>query len=154
MHSKEPLSLLDPRECALIFIASKDNFVTESISRLASKYGFTSDYKSSQLVLGSVYQYSNKTNHSNIFGLVVKEKHNDPISFTALGKTLQDLKRVMKKLKLYYMGFEAFDDPRFPCVTRKLWTAVVDTFFVDGYEVYICWSEDVKEKNWEERTQL
>ncbi|XP_034238375.1 uncharacterized protein LOC117643545 isoform X2 [Thrips palmi] len=151
VHHKGPLSTLDPRDCALVFIASKDNFFNESIRRLASKYGFTSDYNSSRLGLGSVYQYTNLATKINVFGLVVKEKHDDPISFTAVGKCLQDLRRISKKMKLYYMGFEAFDDPKFVTVTRKLWTAVIDTFFIEDIEVYFCWPEDVKEKNWEER---
>lgn len=134
-----------------MFIASKDRFINASIDRLARKYGFTSDYSTSQLGLGSIYQYSNKATGANLFGLVVKEKHTDPISFSHVGTCLQALRRAVKKMSLYYMGLEAFDDPKFPIVTRKLWTAVIDTFFVEEIEVYFCWPDDVKEKNWEER---
>lgn len=143
--------MLDPRDCALVFIASKDHHMTPSIQRLATKYGFTSDYCSKQLSMGSLYQHCNPATKANIFGLVVKEKHTDPVSFSLVGRCFQDLRRAVKKMKLYYMGFDAFDDPKYSFATRKLWTAVIDTFFLEEIEVYFCWPEDVKEKNWEAR---
>ncbi|KAJ1528670.1 hypothetical protein ONE63_007064 [Megalurothrips usitatus] len=150
-HSKELLSELDPRECALVFIASKDHVVTAQIERLATKYGFLSDYGTQLWSLGSLYCYRNEKLGFNIFGLVVKESVEDPVSFCAISKCLQDLKRVISKSEIYYIGFEAFDDSQFCNATRKVWTVITDVFYNDDLDVYFCWPEDVKEKCWDLR---
>ncbi|KAJ1528636.1 hypothetical protein ONE63_007031 [Megalurothrips usitatus] len=147
-YNKE-LFELDPRDCALVFIGSKDNFVTPSISRLATKYGLLADYSSKQLSVGKLYHFKNKS--ANVFGLIVKERHTDPISFCEMSKCFLELRKAVKKEKLWYMGFEAFDDPLFSIVTRKVWTMVIDVFFVEEIEVHICWPENVKEDRWDER---
>ncbi|KAK3912481.1 ADP-ribose glycohydrolase OARD1 [Frankliniella fusca] len=150
-HCSQPLSELDPTECALVFIASKDRHITPTIDRLARKYGFQSEYAGSQLSLGSIYHTTRRNNAVNIFGLVVKNCYNEAISFSLIGKCLQDLKRVVKKLKLWYIGFEAFDDPKYSMVNRKVWTVIIDAFFLEEIEVHFCWPDEVSEKCWEER---
>lgn len=150
IHSKTPLSMLDPRACAFVFIASKDRFITEPLRRLALKFGFTADYSNNNAEIGGLYYYRNKATDHNIFGLVAKERHSDHISYCTLSNCLQALRKATKRLKLGYIGFEAFDDPKFLIATRKIWTVIVDVFFVDNIEVHICWTEDINEKCWEE----
>ncbi|XP_026274740.1 uncharacterized protein LOC113203974 isoform X1 [Frankliniella occidentalis] len=149
VHTPKPLSELNPVDCALVFIASKDHFITPTIQRLVAKYGFESDYLSHKQGSGSLYHTVRRS--ANIFGLVVKDRHNESVSFSAIGKCLQDLKRVVKKSNLWYIGFEAFDDPKVLLATRKVWTLIIDAFFTENIEVHFCWPEEVKEKCWEDR---
>ncbi len=147
----KPLSELDPVECALVFIASRDRYITPAIKRLAEKYGFQSDYTGQQLGLGSLYRPTRTNNSVNIFGLVVKDHHDEAISFCLIAKCLLDLKKVMKKSNLWYLGFEAFDDPKFCTATRKVWTLITSALYLEEIEVHFCWPEEVKEKCCEER---
>lgn len=141
---------LDSRDCALLFMGSKDGVLTDHIDKLASKYGFTSDYSGRQHGSCSLYHYENQVRNANVFGLVVKEHHEDSISFCSVARCLQDLKRVMKKLGLWYIGIQAFDDPKYDLVMRKIWTVIINSLFIDKFEVYFCWPGNTKEMCWEE----
>ncbi|KAJ9591095.1 hypothetical protein L9F63_002376, partial [Diploptera punctata] len=130
------------RETGLVFFGSEDGNIDECGKMLDRKYDFSFDYRKQQKHVGTVQKFVKKQEY--IYGLVVKKKESDPLSYVNLEQCLTDLKKKIREDKTEFIGFQAYIENNDELAFEKFMSLVRTVFFYSPNEIHLCYPKELE----------
>ena len=125
--------------CTILYIGSRDGYVTEEMKKLNNRFSMIPIYVNSERKLGHVIRTEYRNINYVLYGCIVRNSQGDPFNFEFFEMCLRKVRGNYEKDKHYYVAIDAFRERTDEMIMAKIINLMRNT--LHDMEIHICWSD-------------